>query len=686
MLEYVYFDFSPFGLSNEKVSSFKNLLASIHSFCEFKKFEILPPWIARDATFAVQYLHQNGTAHRDLKTFNVLASNQHFCDLSDEEEIASPWQESPVSCKIIDFGLSRSETIQSHTILQSWTANMKKDTLAFLAAELVLENIFKQANQEDFYKSDMWSLCLLYFSFFNPDLLHPYEVDLQAKRNIRWQEAMREITLQGKLPTPNSQYRKYQKTHWKVLEVVMHICLRSNSFQHPELSSVSLLTIFAKSLCSNIHLTVSQDSVLESYKKKIAPGLMDSVIAPLPANDALYIADALLRILEFNKNGDITKVLKEIIEEIISLVPLTINHFRDKERFYDLSEAYHILIGTRVLEAKYAKKKSKTIGPFMDNNNKVTHDPHTMGDMLKTQYKSVQSKPTSEKIVSDKVKDLFEKDSKLKEFDKLRQDNPFLSDRLHFKWAQLIDSIALDWRIKIRDNTTSDEVCMSKYGLYYYSHSGLHLVDLSCKAMYSKLSKQTLTEPKSVQYWETKLNVGQRRIDWRKVFLIPRISTIESYTRSFQYKILNNALFFNKTLFKFGVIESPACSFCGQVDESQIHFFCQCSVTVELWKKLQRWLTSSIVLPDLTLENALLGYMPIISDNGTTAKMVNHILLILREVYMKCIQGKLPHQFFYTMNKIKQIRDIEYRIAKKSDKLTLHFNKWDLLNLQVVNP
>ena len=103
---------------------------------------------------------------------------------------------------------------------------------------------------------------------------------------------------------------------------------------------------------------------------------------------------------------------------------------------------------------------------------------------------------------------------------------------------------------------------------------------------------------------------------------------IESCTRSFQYKILNNALFLNKRLFKFGVIESPACSFCGQVDESPIHFFGQCSVTVELWKKLQGWLTPSFVLPDLTLENTLLCYMPIISDNGTTAKLVNHILLI----------------------------------------------------------
>ena len=254
-----------------------------------------------------------------------------------------------------------------------------------------------------------------------------------------------------------------------------------------------------------------------------------------------------------------------------------------------------------------------------------------------------------------KVKDLFEKDGKLKEFDKLRQDNPFLSDRLHFKWAQLIDSIPLDWRTKIRDNTTPDLVCMSKYGLYYYSHSGLHLVDLSCKAMYSKLSKQTLTEPSSVQYWETKLNVGQRGIDWRKVFLIPRISTIESYTRSFQYKILNNALFLNKRLFKFGVIESPACSFCGQVDKSPIHFFGQCSVTVELWKKLQKWLTPSFVLPDLTLENALLGYMPIISDNRTTAKLVNHVLLIFKRSLYELRSRKVAPSIFYIMNKIKQI-------------------------------
>ena len=109
-------------------------------------------------------------------------------------------------------------------------------------------------------------------------------------------------------------------------------------------------------------------------------------------------------------------------------------------------------------------------------------------------------------------------------------------------------------------------------------------------------------------------------------------------------------------------------------------------MTVELWKKLQRWLTSSFVLPNLTLENALLGYMPIISDNGTTAKVINHNMLIFKRSLFEMCSKKVAPSVFYIINKIKQIRDIEYQIAKKSDKLTLHFNKWDLLNLQAVNP
>ena len=44
--------------------------------------------------------------------------------------------------------------------------------------------------------------------------------------------------------------------------------------------------------------------------------------------------------------------------------------------------------------------------------------------------------------------------------------------------------------------------------------------------------------------------------------MLPRIVTIESSLRSFQYKILNNILYLNERLFKFNIVDSPLCSLC----------------------------------------------------------------------------------------------------------------------------
>ena len=45
--------------------------------------------------------------------------------------------------------------------------------------------------------------------------------------------------------------------------------------------------------------------------------------------------------------------------------------------------------------------------------------------------------------------------------------------------------------------------------------------------------------------------------------MLPRIVTIESSLRSFQYEILNNILYLNERLFKFNIVDSPLCSLCG---------------------------------------------------------------------------------------------------------------------------
>ena len=48
--------------------------------------------------------------------------------------------------------------------------------------------------------------------------------------------------------------------------------------------------------------------------------------------------------------------------------------------------------------------------------------------------------------------------------------------------------------------------------------------------------------------------------DWKQIYLLPRMVTLESYSRSFQYKILNNILYLNKKLFMFQKLASPLCA------------------------------------------------------------------------------------------------------------------------------
>ena len=66
-----------------------------------------------------------------------------------------------------------------------------------------------------------------------------------------------------------------------------------------------------------------------------------------------------------------------------------------------------------------------------------------------------------------------------------------------------------------------------------------------------------------------------------KVYMLPRIVTIESSLPSFQYKILNNILYLNEGLFKFNIVDSPLCSLCGAYNKSIKHLFCTCTVTQE---------------------------------------------------------------------------------------------------------
>ena len=121
MLEYLCFDFRPFGM-DKKCSSLGSLLQFLDEQCDFTSFEKLPLQISNDISEGLSFLHSNGIAHRDLKPENILVTNQHYAGIVDDaDRVKEIFRDEPVRAKLVDFGESKDANIQTQTLVASHT-------------------------------------------------------------------------------------------------------------------------------------------------------------------------------------------------------------------------------------------------------------------------------------------------------------------------------------------------------------------------------------------------------------------------------------------------------------------------------------------------------------------------------------------------------------------------------------
>ena len=146
---------------------------------------------------------------------------------------------------------------------------------------------------------------------------------------------------------------------------------------------------------------------------------------------------------------------------------------------------------------------------------------------------------------------------------------------------------------------------------------------------YSILIWNVLNKPTWNIYFEKLFE--NTTLDWNKIYLSPRLATIDTTLRSFQYKILNNVLFLNKKLYTFGIANTALCSFCNTLEEIPIHIFFDCIHVKCTWDRLRTKFQNYFILPSLTPQTAILGQYNEANDNDN---LLNHILLIFKYIYI----------------------------------------------------
>ena len=127
-------------------------------------------------------------------------------------------------------------------------------------------------------------------------------------------------------------------------------------------------------------------------------------------------------------------------------------------------------------------------------------------------------------------------------------------------------------------------------------------------------------------------------------------------------------LYLNKLLYKMKIVKSPLCYFCREQDETPLHLFCNCKVTLDYWSNLQAWLRPILNLPDLTPESALLGKLDF-DNTGTNIRsnVVSHIILTFKKCLYEMRCRNSPLSVHYIKIRIAKTRKIEFLISKNSN-------------------
>ena len=87
------------------------------------------------------------------------------------------------------------------------------------------------------------------------------------------------------------------------------------------------------------------------------------------------------------------------------------------------------------------------------------------------------------------------------------------------------------------------------------------------------------------------------------------------------------ALYLNKHLYIFKLIDTKLCSFFNQEDEPVIHLFANCSKSKTLWNSLKKFFKETINLPSLTPQSAICGFL---QTDQELFFILNYLLLLFK--------------------------------------------------------
>ena len=234
----------------------------------------------------------------------------------------------------------------------------------------------------------------------------------------------------------------------------------------------------------------------------------------------------------------------------------------------------------------------------------------------------------------------------------------------YLKYLTLINSIPKEIKQALKRETQTQMPIKSKVEkLLNSSKTNKYLYDIQIN--------NTKPEIKQKQKWEYLLN--NKDIEWKPIYRLSFETTVDNKLRNFNYKYLMGIVRTNKELFKFSLVNSTLCDFCGQVPENIRHLFWECQHVQTFWVNLSNAFNVCNINVDINFLNISLG-MPALKQHKTP---INYILMLAKYFIFRCKCQQEKPNLNHFKNYFKDKINIEKHIAIRKGKIDIHHAKWN---------
>jgi hypothetical protein len=194
-----------------------------------------------------------------------------------------------------------------------------------------------------------------------------------------------------------------------------------------------------------------------------------------------------------------------------------------------------------------------------------------------------------------------------------------------------------------------------------------------CKMVYSNMMEEFECPSTNELKWQNiGMNINQE--EWKDLYKIPFIVTIETKLQSFQYQIIKRCLVTNKYLFMCKIKDSDLCYFCNQKVETIEHLFFDCPIVKKIWFEICNIMPKELNFRKYVTRKAILLGITI----GNYKTLLNQLLIICkRYIYVTKCLGKSLHIQGY-LRDVKMHYAMECEIAKKNQ-VEHKLIKWNIL-------